>query len=121
MPSVPPSSASRGSNACTSRGSKRIESVGTYGTTAVSTSTRCAKAGGSGSSTKPSNTSTPFRRAHRAAPSSSSVARTCAEGTAAVITAAIAPTPVQRSTATPAGGRSVAARRANGSVWLRGT
>ncbi len=42
-------------------------------------------------------------------------------GTAAVIMAAIAPTPVQRSTATPAGGRSVAARRANGSVWLRGT
>ena len=30
-------------------------------------------------------------------------------------------TPVQRSTATPAGGRSVAARRANGSVCLRGT
>ena len=31
------------------------------------------------------------------------------------------PTPVQRSAATPAGGRSVAARRANGSVCRRGT
>ena len=39
VPSAPPSRARRGSNAWTSRGSRRSASVGTYGTTAVITST----------------------------------------------------------------------------------
>ncbi len=103
VPSVPPSRARRGSNAWTSRGSRRSASVGTYGTTAVMTSTVPSSTAGSGSSKDPSNTSTWLRRAHRAAIGSSSVATTRARGLAAAITAAIAPAPVHRSTATPRG------------------
>jgi len=48
-------------------------------------------------------------------------ATTRALGTAADITTAIAPDPVQRSIPTPPSGRKDAARRASGSVCIRGT
>src|SRR5436190_2239138 len=91
-----------------------MASEGTYGTTAVITSTRWSNSAGSGPSRKPSKTSTPFLRAQATAVESRSVATTRALGTSAARTAAIAPEPQQRSIATPFGGNNDAARLAKG-------
>lgn len=64
---------------------------------------------------------TPLRFAQAAASGSMSTPTTVAVGTSARKWAAMAPAPVQRSTAVPLAGSRAAARRAHSSVWARGT
>ena len=104
------------SNANVSRCSSGRSLVGTYGTTAVTTSNGPV----SPSNRSPTRASTPFARAHATHSGSRSVASIRASRSA-ISTAAIAPEPVHRSIPVPPRGIRSTARHATDSVCQRGT
>ena len=88
--------------------------VGTYGATAVITSTTPDACNGVARS--PTTARTPLLAAHRTAAGSTSTPITNVSGCARCSNAATAPLPVHRSTAVPAGRSTSVARRASSSV-----